>query len=338
MGKFTDYVTVEITIEQAVKAIVKESGDNENDVIIALANLIFPDTRNLHLTYKEWEITIPEQESVHVECHISYETVIGRLFAVAEKGWDGTYIDQTKTPITLITKTKDGDEVIYPGTKYESKIARIKEVREKYTGAPILFRKFKANITAFEKLLNENNMPIPGYWVDDNSEGIQDATDDPDWGNDWGDISITIETSGNLLFERISTNHRQREHADTLGLVNVKNNDPSAEGKVMMRLAKGLPVYTANKKYISKIRKSLKLFFKIELNPFHEYDSTYGYRPKFTLKETITSQDDRASRRATHTTYDDGVQTEQGFEELTETEREVELARLRQEQEDDDNS
>ena len=174
MGKFTDYITVKITIEQAVKAIVRESGDSENNVIIALAGLIFPGNSNLHLTYKECEITIPDQESVHIECYIPYNNVIGYLFAVAEKGWDGTYIDQTKNHINLITKTRDGDEVIYPGTKYESKMAKIKEVRKKYTGAPIPFRKFKANITVFEKLLNENSKPIPSYWVD-GSEEAQDT-------------------------------------------------------------------------------------------------------------------------------------------------------------------
>ena len=326
MGKDKDYITVNITIEQAVKAIVRSFGETQDTVIISMANHIHG--AGFRMSYKEWEITIPDQESVHIECYIPYNNVIGYLFVVAEKGWDGTYIDQTKNPIDLITKTKDGDEVIYQGTKYESKIARINEVREKYTGAPILFRKFKANITAFEELRKRNNMPIPEYWVDDNSEGMKDPIDDTDWGTDWGDISITIETSGNLLFERISTNHGQREHADTLGLVNVKNNDPSAEGKVMMRLAKGLPVKAnqANKKYISKIRASLWSFFKIDKknDPFYRYDSTYGYRPKFTLKETITSQDDRASRRATHITDDDGAQTEQGFEKLTDVERAVE--------------
>lgn len=336
MGKDKDYITVDITIEQAVKAIVRSFGDSEDTVIISMANHVHG--TGFRMSYKEDKVTIPDQESVHIECYIPYNNVIGYLFDVAEKGWDGTYIDQTKNPIDLITKTKDGDEVIYPGTKYESKMAKIKEVREKYTGAPILFRKFKAKITLFKELREKNNMPIPEYWVDDSSDGTQAPMDDTDWGTDWGDISITIETSGNLFFKRLSAAAGQREHAATLCLTSVKNNDLTAEGKVMMRLAKGLPVYTANKKYISKIRASLRSYFKIDKDPFCEYDATCGYKPKFILKETTTSQDERERRGATRTTYDDGVQTEQGFEELTETEREAELARLIQEQEDDDGS
>ena len=172
MGKDKDYITVNITIEQAVKAIVRSFGETQDTVIISMAN--HRHGAGFRMSYKEWEITIPDQESVHIECYIPYNNVIGYLFVVAEKGWDGTYIDQTKNPIILITKTKDGDEVIYQGTKYESKIARINEVREKYTGEPIPFRKFKANITVFEKLLNENDKPIPSYWVD-GSEEAQDT-------------------------------------------------------------------------------------------------------------------------------------------------------------------
>ena len=175
MGKDKDYITVNITIEQAVKAIVRSFGETQDTVIISMAN--HRHGAGFRMSYKEWEITIPDQESVHIECYIPYNNVIGYLFAVAKKGWDGTYIDQTKNPIILITKTKDGDEVIYPGTKYESKIARIKEVREKYTGEPILFRKCKANITAFEKLLNANNMPVPKYWVDGSEETQGTAND-----------------------------------------------------------------------------------------------------------------------------------------------------------------
>jgi len=321
MGKDKDYITVDITIEQAVKAIVRSFGDSEDTVIIAMANHML--VTGFDMSYENCIKITPGQESVHVECKMSCDAVIRHLLEVAENGWEGVNVDSEYCK--LITKTK---------------IAKTKEGTKKYTGEPIPFREFKARIARFEELREKNNMPIPEYWVDDNSEVAQDRIDDTDWGTDWGDISITIETSGNLFLKRISAAVGQREHASKLGLVDVRNNDPTAECKVMMKLANGLSVKTntANKKYISKIRKSLKLFFKIEHNPFHEYDSTYGYRPKFTLKETITSQDGKASRMATHTTYVDGVQTEQGFEELTETERAAEVARLEQEQIDDDNS
>ena len=106
----------------------------------------------------------------------------------------------------------------------------------------------------------------------------------------------------------------------------------------MERLAKGLPVKTGptNKKHISDIRTSLKSYFKIYKDPFYEYDGACGYKPKFVLKETTTSQNNRASSRATSLSYNDDVQTDQGYEKLTETEKAAEIERLFQQQQEDD--
>ena len=86
MGKDTDYITVEITIEQAVKAIVRSFGDDEKAVIICMANQIITHGSQLSLSYKEFKITIPEQESVHVECYMPGGAVAGYLAGGASSG------------------------------------------------------------------------------------------------------------------------------------------------------------------------------------------------------------------------------------------------------------
>ena len=50
MGKHKDYITIDITIEQAVNAMVRSSGDDEETVIIALANYIL--VKGFHMSYE----------------------------------------------------------------------------------------------------------------------------------------------------------------------------------------------------------------------------------------------------------------------------------------------
>ena len=49
MGKDKDYITVEITIEEAVKAIVRSFGETQDTVIIALANQIL--VKGFYMSY-----------------------------------------------------------------------------------------------------------------------------------------------------------------------------------------------------------------------------------------------------------------------------------------------
>ena len=166
MGKDKDYITVEITIEGAVKAIVKSFGETQDDVVIAMANHML--VTGFDMPYEEYEVTIPDQEPVHVECRMPCDAVIRHLHEVYENGWEGVNIDSKYCK--LITKTKDGEMVIYPGTKYEKKIAKTKKDRKKYTGEPIPFREFKAKIARFEELRKQNDMPIPEYWISEGGE------------------------------------------------------------------------------------------------------------------------------------------------------------------------
>lgn len=117
MGKFKDLITIEITIEQAIKAIARSSGDIEDVVIRALAQILFieaeipksgfigrgikvstgksPLVQNgFHLCYKKYDKpTIPEEKYIRVICRICNGTIADLLFEVAEKGWKGVFID-----------------------------------------------------------------------------------------------------------------------------------------------------------------------------------------------------------------------------------------------------
>jgi len=193
MGKDKDYITVEITIEQAVKALVRSFNETEETVIIAMANHIL--ITDFDMFYEEYEVTIPDQESVHVECYIPGGMIIKYLIDVAENGWGSVYADPKFCEIITKTKDKNGRvivpmekiETIDHGTRkviktiYKGKAIRApKVVVERYTEEPIPFRKFKAKIDLFKELREQNNMPIPEYWVDDNSEETQEKDDGGD--------------------------------------------------------------------------------------------------------------------------------------------------------------
>ena len=156
MGEFKNHIVKlehaatdheEITIEDAVKKMVVKYGDDENTVITALAGLI--SLNYFQVVYKEDKVTIPDQESVHVECYMPPHVLSEHLLEVAKNGWGKVNVDPSRVEIELITKTKDKNgAIIVPqknkgdidpvtgevATYTQSEVRDIKRVVERYTG------------------------------------------------------------------------------------------------------------------------------------------------------------------------------------------------------------
>jgi len=299
MGKDKDYITVEITIEQAVKALAREFREAEKTVIIAMANQMLGTA--FAISYEKWEVTIPDQESVHVEGYMYCGVVIRHLLEVAEKGWKNVYVSPNDCNAKLITKTKDKKgRVIIPKKEIKTEnpetgeeeiiciqreVRDIKRVVEKYTGEHIPFREFKAKITLFEELREKNSMPIPDYWLDENPEGTQVPIGDS-LGTickmenlQWHEVKITITEIGVIIISARGVTARITNGA--FGLYGKTTGKPNKSCELLFAFAAKQPVFKSRKMAVKRLRDLLKN--KIRINKAPIVLDGQKYKTKFKI-------------------------------------------------------
>jgi len=328
MDRAKKYLMEEITIEQAVKKLITTWESDEATTIEALHNIISinyaqnydqvdPDN-SFYLFYKKDETTIHNKESEHIESFMWGVTACKYLLGVANHGWDEIYVNPFDYGDELIIKTKDENG---------SGIAP-KEVTVKYAVAPLPFKEFELKIDLLEEMLNENNMPIPKYWGDDNSEGTQDPQDGTDWGNDWGDITIIITKQGTLILENKKNGKVKNIHPSVLGLCPTKSMNQNKRYKILGSMLNNKPV-KVNKgtaTNISRLGKSLRDYFNIDSKPF--YINNKRYYPVFNIESQQENQDGRLEKAAAISGKT------KSYEQMTDPE----IARLAKEQEEDEKS
>jgi len=169
VDKAREYLTDDITIKHAVQALTEVWNSDEATTIEALQSAIskYAATSNdFGLFYKKDTTTIPNKELKRIDCFMWGSIAFKYLYRVLENKnkWDGINVDPDDCDAELITKTKDGEETIYQGTKYEKKIPRVKEDIKKYTGKPIPFREFQCKKVELGILLKSEGLDIPATW------------------------------------------------------------------------------------------------------------------------------------------------------------------------------
>jgi len=263
MGKLKDYITVDITIEQAVKVIVGSSGDDEETVIQALGNYIaFSECFNLR--YKKDIPVSPGEEPKEIACYLGGAASGKHLFEVINNGWSGLVVDPKYCE--LIIKSTEGPE------KYD-----------KYTGKPIPFREFKANITSFKELLNKNNIPIPDTWVnidgglkkqDDNLQKFIDMDS-----LRWDEVKITIADKSIIMIS--ARGETVRVTSGAFGLIDKTKGTPNEIYLLFVAFANNQPVDKSRKMTVSRARDLLRPKFGIQKPPIEL--SGKLYKPIFKI-------------------------------------------------------
>jgi len=157
----------------------------------------------------------------------------------------------------------------------------------------------------------------------------------------WSDVKLTIH-SGSLISAEINGVLKKMTLSE-FGFYKKNANKPTVLLELFIEFAKNTPVKTSNATS-QRVRRLAKLLNEKIVEIFNEKITVNGkpsrvenhyYLPQFKVLETISSTKVRAREPATSISYEDIVQTEQGFEELTETEKAAELERLTEEQDTD---
>ena len=97
-----------------------------------------------------------------------------------------------------------------------------------------------------------------------------------------------------------------------LNLFDMKKREPNYQAGILIGLSEGKKFPASrrasggDKTLISKLRISLKRLTGIKANPFHPFNTTDGYRPRFKVTNDLTLAAKRAESEATHTGFQDG--------------------------------
>lgn len=157
------------------------------------------------------------------------------------------------------------------------------------------------------------------------SDGADRGTD---WGADWRDITIIITNQRTLLLKNKKYGKVEDIHPSVLGLCPKGSMNPNKKFKILGRMFDKEPVKVDKKTapYISRLGKSLRVYFNIGSNPF--YKNNKRYYPVFNIESQQTNQDKRLEKAA------DMSGKHIRFEQMTDPE----LARVIEESEEDDAS
>ena len=121
--------------------------------------------------------------------------------------------------------------------------------------------------------------------------------------NDWTDIKIRL-----LKGFQVSVSVKgsgPRPHSANLGLISNASSKPNDPYKVLLNMARGLPVIPKVKKHtVAKLTKLLREYFGLSSNPFH-IEKGRGYVPNFELIDDRDALDRRAKKKAVHVPFND---------------------------------
>lgn len=136
----------------------------------------------------------------------------------------------------------------------------------------------------------------------------------------WEDATIKIYADYKIGFSLGDENYKRQSFLD-IGLIGRRKLEPNELGKILIRLSKGQNFPSGrmlqgkDKTAISKLKKSLTKFTGLSGSPFHIYNITDGYKPRFTLIDDTNNSDERAKKEAVHEIYDDELQYDSEMDE-----------------------
>ena len=146
----------------------------------------------------------------------------------------------------------------------------------------------------------------------------QDSTPQPT--KLWRDVTIKIYADNRLGFKSGNDSYHSISFND-IDLMGKRKNEPNQLGLILVRLSVGYkfpnrpgPIST-DKTSISKLRAILRRIINIDDDPFYQFNTADGWKPKFKLIDDRNNANDRAKQRATHVSYDDQRDTDRPFED-----------------------
>jgi hypothetical protein len=136
----------------------------------------------------------------------------------------------------------------------------------------------------------------------------------------WRDVKIKIY-AGNFIGYKSKNDRYRKISFNDIDLMGKRKNEPNMKGLILIGLSQnlkfphGLQPTSGDKTALSKLRAILKRIINIDEDPFYEFNTADGWKPKFELIDDRNNADDRAKKRATHVSYDDQRDTVRPFED-----------------------
>ena len=126
--------------------------------------------------------------------------------------------------------------------------------------------------------------------------------------NDWTDIKIRLLKDFQASVSVKGSG--RRPHIANLGLISNATSKPNDPYKVLLDMARGLPVIPKVKKHsVTKLTKLLREYFGLSGKPFHIVRGR-AYVPNFQLIDDRDAADRRAEAKAVHMSFNDEWQSE----------------------------
>jgi hypothetical protein len=151
---------------------------------------------------------------------------------------------------------------------------------------------------------------IPEWWSTDSddpatSKGVPvDVT--------WEDIEIRIRKDNKIAYSHEKGKWTEKTFGE-IGLLDRKKQKRNKHGNILIGLSQDKKFPKDGKRKpmdstaISKLRTSLRKLTGITEEPFHMFNKTDGWKPRFKLTDDRKNADDRAKKAAIHTEYDEGI-------------------------------
>ena len=128
----------------------------------------------------------------------------------------------------------------------------------------------------------------------------------------WEDIEIRIRKDHAITYFYKDCEYDHKALSD-IDLLNIKSREPNNQAGILIGLSLGGRFPKARKPNgnekaaISKLRTILKKLTGIKTDPFHPFNVTDGWKPRFKLTNDEKIADERAELDALHVSFNDGI-------------------------------
>lgn len=120
---------------------------------------------------------------------------------------------------------------------------------------------------------------------------------------DWEDVTIKIYKDHKIGFS-VKGKHIEMTSFNDVGLKGKRKNTPNQQGAILIGLSEG-GVYPpgnsrepSESKALSLLSTRLKRWIRVKDSPFHRYNKTEGWKPRFRLIDDRRNADERAKKKA----------------------------------------
>ena len=130
----------------------------------------------------------------------------------------------------------------------------------------------------------------------------------------WEQITIKLQTTESFSWS-IDNKYQGNKSFSILGLMDKRKKKPNKLAGILVGLAGGKKFPTTRKPAakdstaMSKLRGALKQLAGIDFDPFYNINDSDGWRPRFKLIDNRKDADNRAKKKAIHTSLDPDYET-----------------------------